>query len=1002
MKGWVSLLLAGIVLVPVLAVSKETTLKLTEGGKPCASIVVSERPTQAAVMAAVELRDHIKKSSGAELPIVTDTTDVRGLRVLVGESAATRALGLRNDDLKPQEYLIRYRDDTLILMGRDGSQPYGLKVSGSPEWCEGKDGKALCLDGVDDSLLVSIPLSFDDRRGSMELWMRPDQDAKGGTLLRLDGSPWTYHIVSYQEERIAYATYDGTREGSGTIKSDRLSPNWHHIRVTWDASCNRKEIIVDGKKAASSGYSPTHCAKANLQIGAMDHSGVRGSFFKGAIRGFRLADSPGDNASTLTEIHCDEGAGLPGITTRLDTLQMSRGLLPDPYDGEGTIYAVYHFLERFCGVRWYGPTEICTVIPSNPTLTVRVADVRRVPSMAWRCVMPVHNFGRLMAPVKGLWGNPTVDELWIYLHRMRNGGERFSCSHSFYGWYDRFWHKNPKNEKVWEEQHLEWFAHGYDGKPPQLCYSNDEVVKQVVSDAREFFEGRRRAGGAGNFFQLGAMDNSSFCKCLVCKRSAVNTEELKKIEGRHFSSGYNSDYWFGFCNKVARELRKTHPDRFLSVLTYSTYAQHPGFRLEPNIAPQIALAGNTFIEEPHDVVGRHIWGIYREWIRKEKGHRPIYLWLYPEFPESWVWSRGYTSFPGFGARLIGRQMKMYVRDGIRGIFPEGITTQLNEYMYNQMAFDAAQDADRIMDEFFTLYYGNAAAPMRKLWLEIEETYTNPANWPVDPENPERDITISEETSWKLMGTTERMTRWAGYMEDARAAASTESEKARVRLFEQWEWEPMVRAKQIYEEKSQYQTEVETLKQSPPPSGRIHKLAAPSNGDALKVDWSRGETIKLSRDVYGYPEPQRQAEAVLLHDGRYLYIRLMERMNTESLQVEQGIFNGDDWEIFMAAQREKPYRQIGINPRGNFHAIAYGEPTAWDHKVKVTSEVSPDVWTVYLCLPMANVVPGGLSSGQTLYLNIIRSTPGADAALTFSPHFVLNFHMPSRLASFSVE
>ena len=38
---------------------------------------------------------------------------------------------------------------------------------------------------------------------------------------------------------------------------------------------------------------------------------------------------------------------------------------PGMWDEQGTMYAVYDFLERFCGVRWFNHTEVGTVCPEK-------------------------------------------------------------------------------------------------------------------------------------------------------------------------------------------------------------------------------------------------------------------------------------------------------------------------------------------------------------------------------------------------------------------------------------------------------------------------------------------------------------------------------------------------------------------------------------------------------------------------------------------------------------
>ena len=415
--------------------------------------------------------------------------------------------------------------------------------------------------------------------------------------------------------------------------------------------------------------------------------------------------------------------------------------------------------------------------------------------------------------------------------------------------------------------------------------------------------------------------------------------------------------------------------------------------VEPNVAIWLCLQNNNYWAP---ATKRHEMAIYRDWVKDR--NTPVYLYLYTTFPEWFgVWN-GFTAFPGFNARHIGQEMKMYYADGVRGVAPENISTQLNTYLYNQMSFDAAQDPEQILSEFFTLYYGSAAVPMRKLWLEIEDTFANSANYPEEVQKEDKDFHQTEEMAWKYLGTTERMSRWAGYMAEAKATAKTDLEKARVQLFETGEWEPMLKAKRRYDLKAAHQAEVDQLKKLPPPASRIPKLAAPANGDLERVDWVKGETVKLERNAFGYPIPGRQCEATILHDGKYLYIRLQERMDTKKLTATNAPFLFDHWEVFLAAKRgETPYRQIGISTNGTFQGLVYGEAAAWDNGVRAVSDIQGGLWCVRLCLPLANVMPGGLKSGQILYLNVIRGSSWGEENMAYSPTFSSSFHEVSRCA-----
>jgi hypothetical protein len=99
--------------------SSAAAVTLVQDGKTAGVIVTAKFPTPAARLAALELQFHLEETTGAVLPIVAPGAAAGRVRILVGESAATRELGLKGEDFKPQEYLIRISDDTIVLMGRD-------------------------------------------------------------------------------------------------------------------------------------------------------------------------------------------------------------------------------------------------------------------------------------------------------------------------------------------------------------------------------------------------------------------------------------------------------------------------------------------------------------------------------------------------------------------------------------------------------------------------------------------------------------------------------------------------------------------------------------------------------------------------------------------------------------------------------------------------------------------------------------------------------------------
>ncbi|MBP88036.1 MAG: hypothetical protein CMJ64_15140 [Planctomycetaceae bacterium] len=63
-------------------------LKLATDGRAQSTIVLAEKPTAAAQLAAFELQYYLEKISGAKLPIVREPQAVEGTAILVGDSQA--------------------------------------------------------------------------------------------------------------------------------------------------------------------------------------------------------------------------------------------------------------------------------------------------------------------------------------------------------------------------------------------------------------------------------------------------------------------------------------------------------------------------------------------------------------------------------------------------------------------------------------------------------------------------------------------------------------------------------------------------------------------------------------------------------------------------------------------------------------------------------------------------------------------------------------------------
>jgi hypothetical protein len=758
---------------------------LVRDGRPAATIVIAERPTTAAAFAAAELQYHIRKITGARVPIESERADPPGPRILVGPSEAARRLGIPGRALGPQEYLIRFLPGTLVLLGKDSAGEEAGAPS-LPRRARGRFGRALKFDGRTSAF--SLPsCGFCDARGTLEawVWLPAEKQKTHGTILRTDSdNPWTYHILQRDAgtSRVSYTTYDG-KQGRG-VASGELATGWHHLAATHDAVAGRMELRVDGRSVGTAPYVETACKDALLGIGGMPAAAgaAPGNPFRGLIDEVRvssvvrsMAEAAGgpyraDDQTTVL-LHADEPDG-PAWNSVGDPMTLSS---PALYAENGTLYAVYDFLERSAGVRWYAPGEIGLVCPQSPTLVARGEDVRRAPAMLHRSITPSPLY--LPGPPQTVPARQA--DLWKL--RMRLGGRAFWVCHSFYGYYDRFLKSHPG-----------WFAQGYPGQPPQMCYSNPEFIRQVVEDARDYFDGKGAQPGAtvaGDVFGLVPMDNMSWCKCPRCQAQLNRAEE----KNQQFNNGKASRYVFRFVNQVAREIRKSHPGKRIGALAYSDYAYYPADEpVESNVVVQLCLHTRNWWCPSMEANDRRV---LREW-RDSCPDRPLYLWLYYCFPALNAHSVGFHYFPGYFAHTVVPQMKLYHDARIEGIFMEHsaecgesyLMDQLEFYVTLKLADDPSLDGNRLIDEFFERYYGAAARPMKAIYELIETTFSDPRNYPAEIQNSASHQHQTKELAWKWLGTPPRMERLARLMAEARRAAATPAEKQRVALFERGQWD----------------------------------------------------------------------------------------------------------------------------------------------------------------------------------------------------------------------
>jgi len=366
----------------------------------------------------------------------------------------------------------------------------------------------------------------------------------------------------------------------------------------------------------------------------------------------------------------------------------------------GTLYGVYHFLEQFLGVRWFMPGDSGTVVPEHATVSIPALDVARAPDFEYRY------------PWFCNFDASESDALW-FRHVGFGGASPVQAIDSF-----RMFLK-------YKDDHPDWFAL-VDGERDfsnlccitgggNLCLSNEELLHQMAADIRDYFD----AHPGQRFFPVAP--NDGMIRICGCEQCASQVAPDAQGHSRF------SNYMWGFVNRLAEEVARTHPDHFVGTIAYEGYRDPPDnlARLHPNVAVMICQTRGSFADPDRLRAARDV---IQRWQAKTDH---LYLWEYyrynlPPFP----WA------PAAYPHLIAADLR-FLKGISRGEFIEaeswdaGQTVRmhypamqhLNLYVTAKCMWDADLDVDALLQDYYTGFYGPAADPMAAFWQRAEAIHT---------------------------------------------------------------------------------------------------------------------------------------------------------------------------------------------------------------------------------------------------------------------------------------
>jgi hypothetical protein len=639
----------------------------------------------------------------------------------------------------------------------------------------------------------------------------------------------------------------------------------------------------------------------------------------------------------------------------------------------GSLNAVYEFL-RSLGARWYMPGEIGECLPQMASIPLPQVDRTVRPDFDMRNLYFMYNtFRHDRTGEESLWHmrlglNSGADSLGLagFGHGLLHVIGRNKSDPTMFAVY---------NGKRSIDSH-------YGAGAP--CLSSEALFQLTVRYARTMFTVYPELTN----IDLGPPDGyANLCQCDLCKDKGTPQRGW---------TGRMSDYTWSFVNRVATELYKTHPDRTVSCVAYSGYLLPPESiqKMSPNVAVILCRWRSDF-DDPK--LAAQYRDITDAWLRILPS-RQFYIWDYylhsrPNGPTEGV--------PVYFPQIIADDLR-FLRGKSRGEFIEVsrnwpawnlkwdalAANHLNAYVTSRLYWDAQQELEPMLAEYFEKFYGPAAAEM-KAFVEYATAHYRQAT---------KDYQVIDGLSARVQA--------------AKAKAGDSIYGRRVQLLVDFMQPLLTRRDQLA-----------AGRQASPKVRAYHHERGPTlDGKLDEPFWKGFPRHSLAElETGAQPTHATQFQVAWANDSLYFAIVCtdvdVDQMNPGPTQNEDNnIFLGDNIELLLETQTHA-YYQIVVSPSGAVIDLDRkgGINTLWSSQAQVATSRKGNQWVVEIRLPVAGDSQEALDANNGIsgrqpsetypwFFNIGRQRVRAtDTELSaYSPTGKRSFHETNRFSELFVR
>ncbi len=573
------------------------------------------------------------------------------------------------------------------------------------------------------------------------------------------------------------------------------------------------------------------------------------------------------------------------------------------HDRGGSLNAVYGFLGSL-GARWYMAGELGEVLPNKTAnLVVGPFNETVVPDYALR-TYTWYNYGSFGFD----------DVIWARRLGINCENELLGPVAGPHGLV------NVHKSKAMQTAHPEYYAligdkrdtghRGY-GTP---CFTSQGMINETVNYIRFVFDTYEVPS-----FDIWPVDGLKVCQCEDCEGKSA------------------SELVWGFADKVAREVYKTHPDKLITNGAYTSYKVAPDSieKFSPNLAVWLTNFGRPRMTD--DQHWNEYWANVQKWqgkmapgnILRTENNR-YHIFGISEGEDGRQVRGEPIAYPVIHPRAVARDLKALKgisraetgeQSQFRGKWKRPGLEHITLYVHSRFLWDADLDVDEVLNEYCEQFYGPAAGQMKEFidFAEANLAHKDESRGGGrgDPRN------VSLKTALKLRD----------LLDVAKAAAGDTIYGRRVQAV----IDDLQPRKDVI---AAYQAKETDLAKA--------RAKAPLAKAVAGADLSEAPPYTLgARRISEVPSVATTFKLGWDQDALLMEI-LCKEPEMQNLKVSENITGGD----YVAVSIETPnhsYYHIEINPDGK---VVEGNPTSgWQSLAEVKTEKGPDFWLVKLRIPV---------------------------------------------------